>query len=319
MTRTAALAVLHIFLLLSSAAAGHLRMNVTQSKFFNPVFTERIGSTFSMESGPTFRIGGGVFLDGSAEFFLETAEGTTPILADEVTLRFSESSVFLDTNSGAFPLEMHEGLACPLSRMILRGGKIAYSLPPEKDSSAREALQAEGMVAVQGNLTGEAVAAEFADMPFYALVEGADYASTEPLSEDIRTQAIEAVSAAAGLNVQTGLSYFTYLNSDQQVTYQVFLVQSDPARVDIAGVPLRYYWTYDPERPSAPVITDIEIWSIAGLTETESLTRPMDVLVVGGFRQYDYIVLYQVAGLFRTLANTQPEAFRRFSEAACNE
>src|SRR5262249_2917530 len=103
----------------------------------------------------------------------------------------------------------------------------------------------------------------------------------------------------------------SYLNTDQQVTYQVYLVAGE-RRVDIAGVPFRYFWNYAADRSA--LISNVEALS---------QTWPPDQTLTNFFdrnsepTQYDVVSLFQTAGVFRELRNANPQAFGHFVSAAC--
>lgn len=302
-----------------TAEAG-LRGNMDSSRYFNPEASEKMRDNFTPGPVSPFRIGGGVFLQGNAAFFLEKSGATTAVAPEEMELVYDSGSVTIGLKEDRFPLDMHEGLACPLSRMIMRGGELAYSQSYSRTDAAADALKKAGLVALGDDILQKAVAQEFAGTIFEELVKGADFGETVPLPNDERIAAIAAISERAGLRFlpQSGADRGRYMNTDAQVTYQVFLVDDGVSRVDIGGLPLRYYWHNDPLNPDAAIISDVELFSVEGITNG----GPRAFDDGGGyaaFGQYDYILLHQVAGIFRTLAASNPNTFGVFSEAACED
>ena len=103
----------------------------------------------------------------------------------------------------------------------------------------------------------------------------------------------------------------SYINTDLQVTYKTYLV-GGTSSVEVAGVPLRYYWLLD--GAGAPNVFSVEAlaqnWPAgAGLTNwTLPGAQPT---------QYDIVNFYQVAGVFRELRKSSPDAFARFADLAC--
>ncbi len=284
--------------------AGVRVSNVGSARFINPDASGKIADMFLPSPGAMWRIGGGVFMDGSATFFVEEGGDTTPVPASAVGIAFDDGSAFLVHDNERYKVEVHAGLSCPLSRFILRGGLLAYTIPPEQNEEAERRL-------IEVGIVDNEIAKEFVGSGFEDLLYRADFANTESLHVDLVARIKRAVSDAAGLDqaVSTLESFDSYINSDQQVTYQVLLVH-ETHTVDVAGVPLRYYWAYD-QSGSAPLITRIEIWS------TEFDMEELATDTNSYFGQYDAVVLYQTAGIYSEINRTNPTMFEKFSEDSC--
>jgi hypothetical protein len=107
----------------------------------------------------------------------------------------------------------------------------------------------------------------------------------------------------------------SYLNSDIQVVYQVYLMYPEK-RADISGVPLRYIWEWTPAKSSY-------IRSIKAMSQEfdgQSAVHVPDPRSdpEGGYSQYDAVVLYQTAGVFRQMRSSDPASFARFVTKACS-
>ena len=288
---------------------ARIRTSVTYSSFVNPESTTAIAAVF--QRGGIFTIAGGVVLQGRAQFYLEEGANEQSISADALGLTIDpKGAVFINYQDRAYQLEMHKGLACPLGKFVTRGGIIAYTIPPgnrdEAPQTRRSRMARAGLV----NEGNEGVAQEFAETGFRGLFEEADFADDEPLPSDLETRIITKINNALGPN-RTSDAGGSYVNTDDQVTYQVYLV-AQARRVDITGVPLRYYWRYASD--GSALITSVTALS-QDWSEGQALTdfsEPND-----GATQYDIVSMYQAAGVFRQLREVNSSKFTRFVSTAC--
>jgi hypothetical protein len=162
------------------------------------------------------------------------------------------------------------------------------------------------------------IAREFDGTVFEPLLHAADFAATVPLAPDV------AQALTGGLNEANGLAGFvidaadqtdrpigSLINTDAQVRYRVYLMASSH-RVEIGGVPLRYFWQLD-RSGAAGVFAVAEIaqnWPAD--TRLTDWSAPHAVP-----SQYDVVNFYQVSGLFRQMHLSQPAQFDAFVESAC--
>lgn len=279
-----------------------------------PVFLPRGG----------FMIGGGVFLEGSAVFLLEENGKSARVSDKAIGIDFeSPGSVYLSYGQTKYRLEMQRGLACPLGRFVLRGGRLLATLPPvpnAKELSAAgvmpvtparlpAALKASPLSQV---LYGMFVAKEFKNSSFEALAVQADFSRSAPLPPALRSEIIHNVNnyinTAYGSRVSPIDDNGSYINTDRQVSYRVFLVK-EKNEAEISGVPLRYSWTTADGKP--PVIDDVEALS----QEWPDGTRVSEP--VGQPTQYDVISLYQASAVMRQLRASRPDHFKTFVSRAC--
>lgn len=290
-------------LMLSSAYAGIRVTGVDHSKYINPEAVERIADVFDPVPGALFRVAGGVILDGSAAFYLEGEDSADLISPSQVTLQIENELVFLVHDGVSFALEIHHGIACPLGEFVQRGGIIAFTIPPMSEAEDIERLVAEGIV--EGGY-----AREFMGTPFEGLFYGMDFAAPAPLPDGLSDRIVDAVSIAAGLIQDSVSSIGSYVNSDQQVEYQVYLMVGSN-EVEVAGAPLRYDWDW--QTNGQPRINFVTGWSLEFEQDR--------VATVGAepFGQYDYVNAAQVAGIFRELSRTNPSNFSTFVSDACRD
>ena len=298
---------------LLSAGYGRIRVHEDYSRFINPDSVEPIASIFIPGPGSLFRSVGGVILDGSAVFYAETSSATVPIMPSQIQLDVEGGDIFLNYDNNLFAIEIHQDLACPLGRFVRRGGIIAFTLPPMHELEDVMRLSNEGVVfkLMQFGYAGEFVvgyAREFVDTPFENLFFGMDFLDTVPLTDELSNQIIENVSTAAGLTQDSMVNREgSYINSDQQVEYQVYLVVEN-SEVDVAGMPLKYHWDWQEDRQ--PRIQKVEGWS--SVFDRNRIATSDEI-----FGQYDYINTAQVAGIFRELSRDNPMNFSDFVDDAC--
>ncbi len=256
-------------------------------------------------------IGGGVSLQGQAQFFLERGSQHISIPASDIRLSSdTQNRLFLEYAGERFELEAHRGIACPLGTFVSRDGVIAYTIPPDtiaaNERDARERMSRAGLV-------NNEIAREFHRTVFASLVEEADFADVVPLPDDVQKRIIQSINSTLGTTrTPYAQSIGSYINTDNQVTYRVFL-RAGARSVDVAGVPLRYSWTYAAD--GSALVHSVTIFSQdwdpgARLAD---LSAPMPQL-----SQYDFVNLYQVAGVFRQMHMTNPNAFQQFVATACS-
>ena len=308
--QTACLAELVIYavLALTTGAAAQVRRDDAADSTISHD-TRRIEAALFGPDG-YYLLAGGVVLHGTARFAIEAAGHDEAVAASAVTpVAEPGGRMALQSGGVLYQLGTPAGLACPLGRFIERDGLIAYTVVKYMNEDSPRAL-------IRAGVVHRRLAQEFDGTAFEKLLRAADFAATQPLTD--------GGTIAASLNAQNGVGAFvlraadvsnsrvgSYVNSDLQVKYRAFLMK-DGAKVEIAGVPLRYYWVLDSE--GVPAVFSVEKlaqdWPAgAGLSNWAAPdARPT---------QYDVVNFYQVAGVLRQLHAASPEVFGKFVEAAC--
>lgn len=308
---------LHIILaaatcLIAGSARAQVRVEPDTASFVDPSSGPLARALFG-RSG-YFMIAGGVVLGGTASFFLERDGTDQPIDAASLQpVSNADGSVSLVYGGVSYRVGMPAGLACPLARFVARNGIIAYTLPKFLDPDSRQEM-------IRAGLKHHRIAREFDGTVFEPLLHAADFAETRRLPPDM------AQMLTSGLNAANGLSGFvinaadttekpfgSLINTDAQVRYHVYLLASTQA-VEIAGVPLRYFWELDSSGAAGVFAVDelAQTWPPGTrLTDWSAPSaRPT---------QYDVVNFYQVSGLFRQIHLTQPQAFEKFEESTCKK
>jgi hypothetical protein len=288
---------------------GQVRRTTAYSTFISPTPTRVVTGTFS--SGGIFAIAGGVVLHGKAQFLLETATSKQTVAGETVGLAAgNEGAVYLTQGGDKYRLGVHKGLACPLGRFVLRDGEIAFTVPADNSAASLRRLAARGLVRATD---GGWIAKEFANTDFEGLMADADFADTVTLPNTLSAQLMTGVNTSVSATARSEVERGSYINSDAQVTYRVFLL-AGKGRAEVAGVPLRYYWSYAADRSA--IVNRIEVleqeWpDRPRLTDFASLDAETT--------QYDVASLFQSAGIFRQVRTQAPADFRAFVTAACSK
>ncbi len=264
------------------------------------------------ESGGMFMIAGGVLPAGHAVFLIEDGGTQRPVQAANVELTaMPDGGTALRTADATYRVDMPAGLACPLGEFTARDGMIAYTVPKYLDPGSRMALRRNGLVRHR-------IAQEFDNTPFETLLHAADFAQTEKLPGDMSQQIIAGINNANGINgmvltVSDDLNTMvgSYINSGMQVTYHVYL-EPRTGRVEIGGVPLRYYWKLDNTGAAGVFLVEIYAQNWGPDAHLTNLAVPNAQPT-----QYDVVNFYQVAALFHQLHETNPAAFDGFVQKTC--
>jgi len=315
------LSLIAVLLTLVSVSFGQVCQSFTYSTFISSRSSPVTISNF--RAGGFFAIAGGVVFQGHSTFYLENPTGKHAISAADVHLTTdSRGNVFLVANSDAYRLEIHRGLACPLGKFVERNGSIVYTVPPvtfvkrsftdAELSRQQKQFDEEGVTLVKDRETGQimGLAKEFFKTPFENLIMMADFANKVSLPPNLSSTLIANVNS--GSSVGESRSRGTYINSDSQTIYQVYLM-STSHRVETAGVPLRFTWNYAAGGARVIRIEALSQSWPSGMKLTNfnvSETKPT---------QYDIISLFQNAGIFRQLQQTDPSAFDGFVNSACKQ
>lgn len=261
-----------------------------------------------------FLIAGGVVPHGGALFAREGGGIAETISANAITpVAKPGGGMALQFGGRDYAVGAPPGLVCPLARFVQRDGLIAYTVVHYMNEASPQAI-------IRAGLARRRVAKEFDGTPFEPLLRAADFAATTPLPDG------KAHAIAAAINESNGIGAFvlrasvesekpvgSYINTDLQVTYKVYLMDGIQ-RVEVAGVPLRYYWELD--TTGTPGVFSVEAlaqnwgadarlsdWSAADVKPT----------------QYDIVNFYQVAGLLRALHGANAQAFGTFVQQACRQ
>jgi hypothetical protein len=298
--------------LLSSAAYAQVRPDTNLSSFVDPATGPMAQELFG-RSG-YFMIAGGVVLGGSANFVLEqNGRDRSVDVAAVLPVANPDGSVSLAYGGSTYPVGMPAGLACPLGRFVARDGIIAYTIAKFMDPESRRAMMNAG-------LKRHRIAREFDGTPFETLLHAADFAETTPLPPAMAQELTASLNAANGINGfvieaadQTEKPIGSLINTDAQVHYRVYLV-AGAHRVEISGVPLRYFWELDRSGAAGVFAVDSLSQNFSageGLSNWETMkTQPT---------QYDVVNFYQVAGMFRQLHESHPTQFSAFVDQVCGE
>jgi hypothetical protein len=257
----------------------------------------------------TFMVAGGVVPGGHAAFFLDQNNSARPVATAAVQpVAWPDGTVGLRSAGASYRLDMPQGLACPLGQFVARDGLIVFTKPKFSDPDSRRAMLRAGLVRHR-------IAREFDGTQFETLLKAADFGATEPLPPALAQDIIARINDAHGISgvvmnasVDLDAMIGSYINSGMQVTYHVYLMPAT-GRVEIGGVPLRYFWKLDDS--GAAAIFLVEMYSQSWPAGTH-LAAPGAAPT-----QYDVVNFYQVAGLFQQLHENDAAGFTAFVDQAC--
>jgi hypothetical protein len=253
--------------------------------------------------GGTFIYSGGVS-PGSrgVRFFIDNNNQMVQI--DSLNIVFQNnpgSPVQISLNNDRYELPIPLGMVCPLAQFVNRNGSIIFTIPSKEDPSFFNANRL-----VQYEDTNAYVAAEFSGTRFAKFFEDLDLADiTVKMPNNMRLALMREINNANAIPSSTKIDpsdWESYVNADFHVTYSAYLQNfQNRKRVDIAGLPLRYYWS--PQRSGKALINDVEVFDFP-TTETGLL--------------YDAVIFFQNTAVFRQFRKDRADNFRAFSEAACS-
>lgn len=295
-----------------SAAMAQVRTEAAPAGLVNPAASAEAQAMF--ERSGLFMVAGGVVPAGHAVFLLERDGEAMPVPATSVRpVVLADGATGLQSGGTTFTVGMPGGLACPLGQFVARDGLVAYTVPKYVDPDSRAAMLRAGVV-------HHRIAREFDGTIFEKLLKAADFGATEPLPPALTQQIIAGINRSNGItgmvidasddvNAMVG----SYINSGMQVTYRVYLMPRT-GRVEIGGVPLRYFWKMERDRSAG--VFSVEMYAqdwAAGIRLTDLAApnaRPT---------QYDVVNFYQVAGMFAQLHESDAAAFSAFVDQACGK
>lgn len=305
-----------------ASLANAVRTTTTISAVANPQSAHKVARIIN--SGE-HRIGGGVFFDGTTTFVLEDGDSKFRLNSRELQLEYSSGSVFLLYKGVRYNYDMHAELVCPLSKFTLREANLAYSIPSDRSDLGTELLSNMGLVPV--GRTGSWIAREFLENELPFLLFGMDFAEVTPLPDHLELQIRNEVNKLTD-GVIGGLTaeWDSYVNTDSMSNITTYLVRSS-TEVEIAGVPLRFYWRQLSDQKTQVVRVEAYSQKLGStkLTEFSSLDKTLmqdlstvNLLVASTqFNQIDYVSAYQSAALFKTLHALDSSNFLEFSVDAC--
>lgn len=296
--------------LVAHTACAQVRVEPNLADFVDPATGPMAQALFG-RSG-YFMIAGGVVLGGSATFLFE--HGGADQAIDEKTVQpvaNPDGTVSLSYAGTTYRVDMPAGLACPLGRFVERDGIIAYTIPKFMDDESRRAM-------LRAGLRRHRVAREFDGTEFETLLHAADFAATTPLPDEMArtlTASMNTLNGLEGSVIDAALTnekpIGSLINTDAQVRYRVYLMAAGH-RVEIGGVPLRYFWELDSSGAAGVFAVDslAQNWQ-PGATLTDWASTHAQPT------QYDIVNFYQVAGLFRQLHASNAAQFELFVDDAC--
>jgi hypothetical protein len=291
-------------------AAAQVRTEAAPASLVNPATSDATRTLF--EHGGLFRVAGGVLPGGHATFLLEENGRDVPVPAADISaVALGDGGMALRHGGTTYAVAMPRGLACPLGQFVARDGLIAYTVPKYMDIDSQAML-------VHAGLVRHHFAREFDGTRFEKLLRAADFGVTAPLPPALAQDILDTINHANGIgglmlaaSEEGGSMVGSYLNGGMQVTYRVYLMQGAD-RVEIGGVPLRYFWAMQPAATAGvfavemyaqnwPAGSQLTDWSAPGAQPT----------------QYDIVNFYQVAGMFHQLHDADAARFAGFVDAVC--
>jgi len=307
----ASLAALAATLTLPPTAAAQVRVESDASLLVAPASPE-LAALFRRNG--YFLIAGGVVPVGSASFSLEQNGTDQPMAASGVKpVAMSDGSMALRSGGAMYQVGMPPGLACPLGQFVARDGLIAYTVPKYVDQNSPANM-------VRAGLVRHRVAREFDGTPFIPLLKAADFGDTQPLPPALSERISDAINSAHGIgrfvldaSVDLDKLIGSYLNTGLQVTYHVYLMPGT-GRVEIGGVPLRYFWKMENDGSAAVFTVEMYAQDWPAGSHLTNVTAP-DAKPT----QYDIVNFYQVAALFQQLHDNDAAGFATFVDRACGK
>lgn len=279
-------------------------------------------------------------LDGGAKFVLEDSGREVRLTPRLLKLDMGpDGDVALVYQGSRFKLDMHKGVACPLATFIGRGGEILYTLvPPARTSGlggtglvpgrdvrnvahlflARpvtdfRALDATEQERLIREISWEEwLAQEFAGGPFMQLLAHTDMTrEVEPLPVELAlAYYLEQARSVPENSNDSGDADGSYVNTDADVTYKVFLVNASKT-VDVTGVPLRFRWMANGDTPEITAVYTLKDEFPPGSSLTDFQKTKAEP------SHYDVVVFYQTAGIFQEMRRQSPTNFATFRAKAC--
>jgi hypothetical protein len=304
-------AALAATLAMPPTATAQVRMEPNASLLVAPASPE-LAALFRRNG--YFLIAGGVVPGGSARFFLEQNGTDRPIAGAAVQpVAMADGSMALRSAGAMYQVGMPLGLACPLGQFVARDGLIAYTVPKFVDQDSPANM-------VRAGLVRHRIAREFDGTPFVPLLKAADFGDTQPLPPAVTEQISDAINKTHGIGrfvLDASLDLDTmigsYLNTGLQVTYHVYLMPGS-GRVEIGGVPLRYFWKMESDGSAAIFTVEMYAQDWPAGSHLSNVTAP-DAKPT----QYDIVNFYQVAALFQQLHESDAAGFATFVDRACGK
>lgn len=168
---------LAIILVLAQSGLAGIRRPGDFSPNINPDDQGGSGNIFG-QGGP-YSIGGGVFFNGKVSYVFESDSAPTPVPISKLKLVSDvDGNILIRHKKILYKLDIHDDLACPLSKFTHRNGLIAFTIPPLRD---RNKLKEQGLVKAPLGY----IAKEFSDTSFGPLLARSDFAKIAPLPVSI--------------------------------------------------------------------------------------------------------------------------------------
>jgi hypothetical protein len=249
--------------------------------------------------GGNFAYSGGVSPAAREVRFLDSSGRPLPTEELNIVFRRIGSQEYVGITSGneTYELAMPSGMACPLGRYIARNATIAFTVPSRIDN---QFFSNNRLVPYKN--TNAYIAREFSNTKFADFLKELDLDTsiTGPLPNNLRTALMNEINSA---NQTHPVSWSeSYVNADFHVTYSAYLISKGGRNiVDIAGLPLRYYWSIAPNGKAA--INTVHVFSFPS-TERGLL--------------YEGVIFFQNAAVFKQFNQDAKSRFTAFTSAACS-
>lgn len=291
MTRPKLSFVLSVVSLLSFLSASWAVRNADVSSFVNT----GSGVAVAFFHSPHFLYSGGVSLRARSLKFL--TGDNSPIGINDLTLQFEENggSVKIGYNNVLYELPIEDAMVCPLTKFVARGAYTIYTIPVVRENE--QYFSANGLVEAGDGY----IAKEFAGTKYESFLGDVDLGiETGSLPSALKKAIIDNINS--GLPNLNSSEEGTYVNADFNIDYKAYLTKDGDRRfIDIAGLPLRYFW--DVSAGDKAVIRDVKIF--------EFPQRQSGL-------QYKAVLLFQNAAVLRQFATQRSDSFQAFLKTACN-
>lgn len=282
-----------IFVLITDAAVAVRQAAI--SSFLNP-HSLLAGRYFHSEH---YLYGGGVTPRALGTSFTDAKGGMinpTEIALDFNTTRPSNGKITLNWRGDSYVLPLQDEMICPVFQFVSRDSYILFTIPVVKQSD--EYFTKNNLRKVNGGY----VADEFKDPQMISLFENIDlFTVTDDLDPLLEHQIKNDINQRPGGGTPAAEQEGTYVNADFHVRYDARLLKhASQNAVDIAGLPLRYYW--DIGSDGKAIVTSVQIFRFP--TNEQSL-------------QYAAVILFQTIATLRQIRTANPSRFSEVMSRSC--
>lgn len=301
------LSTLKLLLIISLAISGKTSHAIREASISSYIRSSPHSSARAIMRGGLYAFAGGVIPRGDIIFYDDENEKRIPNSELRLNIDPITGRPVVSWKDESYNILIQKSLECPLAQYVQRDTVIAFTIAVVADDPTY--LESQGLTQIaRGTYIAKDLIKQVNLLEIIDLSDDVSPINDATVKNIILTSMNKMAKESANLTDlvaplgATGDG--TYVNADFNVMYKGYMTKRNSRSfVDIAGLPLRYYWELSTDKKT-PIFTDVETFDFPKSNSQNLLAQ---------------ITFFQNAAIFRRFKQSQPQQFENFTKAVCSK